>query len=67
MRSPRPITIPRRSRGKARAVLAAERTQSVAGLGCRTDTGCISPARCRAAERCLSAGAAITSDEEGVQ
>lgn len=62
MRSRRPLTTPRQSRSKVRAVLAAERAQPVAGMECRADTGCLSPAQCRAAGRCLGAGAALGNE-----
>lgn len=65
MRSPRPVTTPRQSRSKVRAVLAAERAQAVAGLGCRINTGCLSPAQCRAAGRCLHAGSVVKVEETG--
>lgn len=63
MRSRRPLTTPRQSRSKVRAVLAAERAQPVAGMGCRANTGCFSPAQCRAAARCLAAGAVVGGEK----
>lgn len=63
MRSPRPVTTPRQSRSKARAALAAERTQAVAGQDCRINTGCVRPARCRAAGQCLGADVVVESGE----